>query len=716
MSGKRGLVHLFVTRQVQHDLPYSFSATMKSLPRLSLGKYRDLVLLIAIFIFIDAGVSVINIYTSHQIEDDTIRINAAGEMRSSVQQLTKGLLTLDMEMRSGAITQSSQAEISGARLGFLDAQKKLEEKPGALLKRGLLEPDSLGMKVREQLIQISNTWDPIEREVAPLLNSETLDAEMVSSAVSKAVTRNNRLTRQADDLGLSLEELAQHKTSAMRTIQTFAIILAFLNFLFIVFKFIARLTASDQAAAIAREENERIMKGVREGLFLLTRDRTVGSQRSASLDKLFGDRLKTGDNFHQVLSRTCSLESAEAAENYIDVLFNRKIKQVLLEQLNPLKEIELLSDTKQRKESTFVSFEFDQIRENDEVVALLVSVFDVSEEVRLERELMNAESRAKGEIDLLLGVLDQNPDTVAEFLISARRNLQLINQELQDVQPPGQNYPQLVNRIARTLHGLKGEAGTLSCHSICQEIHDFEEMLTPLRGRAKIQGDDLIPTAVALSKLLAEIAKIEAIVNRIQQHLSGRSGNQNAPDPLWETLHSIEKYALKVAEDLNKSVRFEAIAPRLSKIPSPIAGILHEAVPQLIRNAIAHGIEPSDERLTLGKSATGLIRIEIANEADGTLTMTVHDDGRGISANYLRTVLIARGFKTPEEVSEMSDEQVIAMLFEPGFSSIDKANLHAGRGDGLGVVKAALRELDGRLRISSRINSHTRFIMQFKAA
>ncbi len=689
---------------------------MTSLPRLSFGKYRDLVLLIAIFIFIDAGVSVINIYTSHQIEDDTSRINAAGEMRASAQQLTKALLTLDMEMRSGAITQTSQAEISGARLGFLDAQEKLQKKPEGLLKRGLLEPEALGQKVSEQLSQIANTWDPIDREVSPLLNSETLNLEMVSSAVSKAVTRNNRLTQQADDLGLMLEALAQYKTSTMRTIQTFAIILAFLNFLFIVFKFIARLTASDQAAAVAREENERIMKGVREGLFLLTRDRTVGSQRSASLDKLFGEQLKTGENFHQALSRICSLESAEAAENYIDILFNRKIKQVLLEQLNPLKEIELLSGTKQRKGSTFVSFEFDQIRENDEVVALLVSVFDISDEVRLERELMNAESRAKGEIDLLLGVLDHNPDTVAEFLLTARRNLQLINQELQDVQPVGQNYPQLVNRIARTLHGLKGEAGTLSCQSICQEIHDFEELLTPLRGRNKIQGDDLIPAAVALSKLLSEVAKIEVIVSRIQQHVSGRSGDQNSPDPLWETLHSIEKYALKVAEDLNKSVRFEAIAPRLSQIPSSIAGILREAVPQLIRNAIAHGIEPSDERLTIGKSGTGLIRIEIANEADGTLTMTIHDDGRGISASHLRTVLVARGFKTPEDVGEMSDDQVIAMLFEPGFSSLDKANLHAGRGDGLSVVKEALREFDGRLRITSRTNSHTRFIMQFKPA
>lgn len=687
---------------------------MKSLLPSLFGKYRELVLLIAIFVLIDASVSAMNIYTSHQIEADASRINAAGQMRASIQQLTKALLTLDMEMRSGAPTQSSQAEISEARLGFLDAQSRLDGKQGKGIDSGLLEPESLTNKIKAELAQISQTWTPIEREVAPLLLAAHLNSEAVSSAVSKAATRNNRLTQLADDLGQSLEELAQQKTATLRQIQILAISLAFLNFCFIVFKFIARLSASDRAAAQARQENERILGSVREGLFLLTQERTVGSQRSNSLDKLFGDRLKTGDNFHQVLSRICTLESAEAAENYIDVLFNRKIKQALLEQLNPLKEIELLEHSAKRKGATFVSFEFDQIRENDEVVALLVSVFDVSDEVRLERELATAESRAKGEIDLLLGVLDQNPDTVADFLLASRNSLQQINHELQDIQPGRQSYPQLVNRIARTLHGLKGEAGTLGCHTISQEIHDFEELLTPLRGRANIQGDDLIPVAVVLSRLLAEIAKVEIVVNRIQHHIAGRSGEQARPDPLWETLQNIEKFALRIAEDLNKKVRFEAAVPRLDKVPPRIASMLQQAVPQLIRNAIAHGIESPEERQKLGKPAAGLIRVEITSEADGTLTMAIHDDGRGISAGHLRTVLVSRNLFTPEVVSEMSDDQVIAMLFEPGFSSLDQAHLHAGRGDGLGVVKEALRELDGRLRISSRVNSHTRFIMQLK--
>ncbi|MBP8169009.1 MAG: Hpt domain-containing protein [Azonexus sp.] len=687
---------------------------MKPLPRISLGKYRDLVLLIAVFILIDASVSAINIYTSHQIEADASRINAAGQMRAAAQQLTKGLLTLDMEFQAGQPTQSSQAEISEARLGFLDAQRVLEGTPGQVIGGGFLEPASLQIKIADELAQISQVWVPIDREVAPLLLNDSLEAEAVVAAVNKAVTRNNRLTQLADDLGQSLEQLAQEKTSSMRSIQMAAIALAFLNFCFIVFKFIARLSHSDQEAAQARQETERIMGSVREGLFLLTRKRTVGNQRSASLDKLFGNQLKPGDNFHQVLSRICTLENAEAAQRYIDVLFNRKIKQALLEQLNPLNEIELINGNNQRKGATFVSFEFDQVREDNEVVALLVSIFDVSDEVRLARELANAESRAKGEIDLLLGVLDHDPETVAEFLQSARRNLQLINQELQSIQPTLQSYPQLVNRIARTLHGLKGEAGTLGCNSITQEIHEFETMLDPLRGRPSIQGDDLIPVAVALSHLLAEIAKVDSIINRIRQHVAGRSDTKGLNDPLWETLQGIEKFALKVADDLNKKIRIETAAPRFNKVPPHITRILKQALPQLIRNAIAHGIETPEEREQQGKTTTGLVRVEIAHEPDGTLTMTVHDDGRGISASHLRTVLVARDLKTPEEVADMNDDQVVAMLFEPGFSSLDQAHIHAGRGNGLGVVKDALREIDGRLRISSRVNSHTRFIMQLK--
>lgn len=688
---------------------------MKTLLASLFGKYRDLVLAIGIFLLIDAGVSAINIYTSRQIEADASRINAAGLLRTYAQQLTKGLLTLEMDLRNGQRTQSSLAEISEARLGFDDARLALEKKlaqPSAL---PLIEPESLRQHAQELLASVVRTWEPIDREVGPLIVNADPDPESAARAVQKAVTRNNRLTQQADDLSETLTEMANKKTSTVRLIQAIAISLAFLNFAFILFKFIGRLAASDRQTAAAREETERILGSVREGLFLLTSKRTVGGQRSQSLERIFGQQLQPGADFLAFLGRLTSAANAEAARDYIDLLFNKKMKQSLLEQLNPLVEIELLAEQRTKKSPSYLTFEFNQIRENGQVVALLVTVFDVSQKVRLEHQLAGAEARADNEIALLLGILDHNPHEVADFLSRARDTLQLINGELQSIQPLRQPYPQMVNRIARIVHGLKGEAATLGCSSISRAAHAFEDILQPLRGRNDLAGDDLIPVAVALSTLLSEIVKVEAVVKRVQ-HFAGGKSDAPPPDPLGDSLRRIEQYALRVAEDLNKQVRFEAAVPRLDHLPPALASVLREAVPQLVRNAIAHGIEAPAERLRHGKPATGLVRVELTSEADGTLTMTIHDDGCGLSVEQLRGVLIERELYSPAEVAALSDAQVIATLFEAGVSSLDSAHQHAGRGDGLAVVKAALRDLGGRLRVNSRANSHTRFIMQIKPA
>lgn len=691
---------------------------MKTLLAPLFGKYRDLVMAIGIFLLIDASVSAINIYTSHQIEADASRISTAGLLRTYSQQLTKALLTLDMDLRNGNLTQSSLAEISEASLGFNDARHSLEARLAERPSFAFIEPESLRNEAQEKLSQVIHTWEPIDREVGPLLLNADIDLAATDNAVQKALTRNNRLTQQASDLSDRLEEIARQKTSTMRVIQAGAISLALLNFAFIIFKFIGRLAASDRKTAEAREETERILGSVSEGLFLLTSERTVGQQRSNSLDRIFGRQLPPGADFQDFLGSVVSSENAEAAKDYIDLLFNPKMKQTLLQQLNPLVEIEILATERQKKGPSHLTFEFNQIREEGKIVALLVTIFDVSQKVKLERELLDAETRADNEISMLLRILDHNPKEVAAFLRRGRDTLQLINGELQNIQPAGPSYAQLINRIARIIHGLKGEAATLGCTSISQEAHAFEDILVPLRGRADLAGDDLIPVAVGLSSLLSEIIKVEAVVKRIQ--LLTRSQNDDPPNAsprnaLGESLRRLEQFALRIAEDLNKQIRFEASAPPLESLPAGLASMFREAVPQLIRNAITHGIETPEERQRLGKPTVGLVRIELGSDPDGTLTMIVHDDGRGLSAEHLRRVLATRQTFSPEKLAAMSDEQVIAMVFEPGFSSLDIAHEHAGRGEGLTVVKEALNALGGRLRITSRPHGHTRFIMQIKA-
>lgn len=160
---------------------------------------------------------------------------------------------------------------------------------------------------------------------------------------------------------------------------------------------------------------------------------------------------------------------------------------------------------------------------------------------------------------------------------------------------------------------------------------------------------------------------------------------------------------------------------------------LREALPQLIRNAVAHGIEAREERQRSGKPEEGLIRCSVDVGTEGQLIIAVEDDGRGIDPHRLRECVIAKGLKTADEVATMSDEDVVALIFTPGFSSFDdlhdalsvddsqvsangasrlaQSSVHAGRGEGLSVVKEVAERLGARLQISSRPERYTRFAL-----
>jgi chemotaxis protein histidine kinase CheA len=171
-----------------------------------------------------------------------------------------------------------------------------------------------------------------------------------------------------------------------------------------------------------------------------------------------------------------------------------------------------------------------------------------------------------------------------------------------------------------------------------------------------------------------------------------------------------------VAHDLDKAVRLETRLEGVTSLPDHLQEAVDLALPQLVRNAIAHGIELPAERLRQGKPGIGLVRVEIKHKAGGKLVISVHDDGRGLTPAAVREVIRTRDLLPAETVEAMSDHQVVAQIFSPGFTSLTAANEHAGRGDGLAVVREVVHRLDGRLKIKSVPHSHTRFILQFEAA
>jgi chemosensory pili system protein ChpA (sensor histidine kinase/response regulator) len=127
----------------------------------------------------------------------------------------------------------------------------------------------------------------------------------------------------------------------------------------------------------------------------------------------------------------------------------------------------------------------------------------------------------------------------------------------------------------------------------------------------------------------------------------------------------------------------------------------------LVRNAVAHGIETATERLSLGKPATGRVRMDLSQQGN-TLQLQISDDGRGLDYARIRERAIAAGLLT---LDAHADEAALAeLIFEPGFSTASKVTELSGRGIGMDAVRAAVIALGGHLKVLSEQGVGTRFI------
>jgi chemotaxis protein histidine kinase CheA/ActR/RegA family two-component response regulator len=127
----------------------------------------------------------------------------------------------------------------------------------------------------------------------------------------------------------------------------------------------------------------------------------------------------------------------------------------------------------------------------------------------------------------------------------------------------------------------------------------------------------------------------------------------------------------------------------------------------LVRNAVAHGIETAAERLSLGKSATGRVRMDLSQQGN-TLQLQISDDGRGLDYARIRERAIVAGLLA---LDAQADEAALAeLIFEPGFSTASQVTELSGRGIGMDAVRAAVIALGGQMKVLSERGAGTRFI------
>ena len=118
----------------------------------------------------------------------------------------------------------------------------------------------------------------------------------------------------------------------------------------------------------------------------------------------------------------------------------------------------------------------------------------------------------------------------------------------------------------------------------------------------------------------------------------------------------------------------------------------------VLRNCVSHGIESPQQRKLAGKRQRGRVRLalEIAN---GRLNIAIEDDGRGIDIEHMRCQAVEKGLLTEAAASQQSSDDVMRVVFEPGFSTADSVTELAGRGMGLSIVHDCVSRLQGQVQL-----------------
>lgn len=131
----------------------------------------------------------------------------------------------------------------------------------------------------------------------------------------------------------------------------------------------------------------------------------------------------------------------------------------------------------------------------------------------------------------------------------------------------------------------------------------------------------------------------------------------------------------------------------------------------LLRNSADHGLESADVRVQRGKPAVGSIFLD-AYQDGNNVVIEVRDDGNGIDVEAVRNKALERGAVTPEQAANMTDKEIIDLLFLPSFSTAKKVTDVSGRGVGLDVVKSKIEALSGEVEVKSKLGEGSTWIIR----
>ena|GEM_PF-3185025 len=462
----------------------------------------------------------------------------------------------------------------------------------------------------------------------------------------------------------------------------------------------------ERTATIAElsAEGDAVLNALNEGVFLINREKIVGnkfSQKIFEILELEPEEL-SGKPFADIVLKITGEDLSEDARLFLNVLFNANMEDDMVEQLNPLRKIHirgLKSGTEK-----IIDFSFTRQRRKQGIMGAFVSCKDITADETLKAELEERETRANRQLEIVRTLFSINPEALQAFYGSIENEIEDIDSALSA--ESSMDLRSRIEQVYRATHTIKGSAQLFKIGFIADQAHAYETRLQELMQDAGLQNLDMIAVHMGYAELQKALEEFEEMIRKILQfQREASSMHMNAIDVLRE---SLPKMVNEICEKLGKkaALRYENFSAE--HIPRRYAPALRDALVQCVRNSLAHSVEPPEERIKTGKPESAEILISVAKK-DDELIVTVRDDGKSFDIDAIRRRAGEKNLRQHSDLAAMADQDLINLVFMPGFSTAAPGGAFAGRGAGMDIVAKKIRQIGGKIRIAWGRGQFTEF-------
>jgi len=462
----------------------------------------------------------------------------------------------------------------------------------------------------------------------------------------------------------------------------------------------ALVNLHDMTHLAERDEIAVMKDSLKIGFFFMDRKYIIQAHYSRYLEDMLSEEELTGKCFSDLLATSVTPKELDSITDYFNMLFEQTFDQSTLDDINPLSQFNYINkETGGRK---VFQCDFTPVERGE--LFVLVTIYDITARTELQERLREEESKRQEEMQSIFELIQVEQGAFRDFLEDVEYEFDRIDHTLKNNDI---STHEVLVEVYQSVHAIKSNAVILGLNVFSNKVHNLESKIKVLREQEEeVSFSEMLNLTMELEKLSQEKEGFKSTIAKIQTLTGGKSANEGGKQSKNVLVESLIKTAEKAATDMEKKVQFVVEDINSEAVEKGPRRVMKEVLMQLVRNCVAHGVEPPGERVAKGKNETGVIRLSIKLIGD-KIHVRLGDDGGGLDFDKIRKK--AEQLKLIRKEDGDNRDLLIKAIFAPGFSTAETEGVHAGRGIGLNLVRDRIRDVQGSIKLQSEPDKGTVF-------